>query len=185
MSNSICFKPTEEFVKSNIESKLFYKHDDMKRIIEKTKTNILVEVMSNPNINKEVSFTIMGNCLDVALRYLSSSVEQDVLKDAVDMFYENGTIEYSSWEYSSYSVMREFEDFFSDCFKDLLILKHVVTTPDYFNDKENFDTKREDIDEVLGTYIFNCRYFYIEKLSNLLNEFKVDGFEEDGVENEE
>lgn len=185
MSYSICFKPTEEFVKSNIESQLFHTHDDMKRVIEKTKTNVLVEVMSKPNMDKDKNFTIIGNGLEVALRYLSSSIEQDVLKDAVDKFNENGTIEYCSWEYSSYSVMREFEEFFSDCFKDLLILKHVVETPDYFNDKENFDTKREDIDEVLDMYVSNCRRFYIEKLSNMLEEYKVDDFEEFGGENEE
>ena len=146
-------KPTKEAIEAKLPKPHVCGHEDIKQ-------NLMANCMVPTDIikaRKEIEFN---------LNFIYGDILNEVKADAIEQFEKNGEIAYCGWTYS-----HEYPDFTIDETKEnttsqLAILKSIVRTPDYFEEKDKFFEKLNDITEIVDCFVDNCydiaRYEIIE-----------------------
>ena len=162
-------KPTKEAMEK-IEKYHVSTYDDIKENL----MAICMEKTDMIKARKEIAF---------ALNYIYMCIQAEVHEDAHKQFEENGTIEYCGAEFRSNYPHIDEKTLKEHTNHELSILKAIVPTPDYFEEKTKFYEKINDITEIIDDYIMSAYTVAQYEIVNVLSEFDVT-YKEDEEETE-
>lgn len=157
MSYYKTFVPTEEVMKKYQTSDIDY----FSIVLLQTVVYCMKQCKEDDMYN---AYTKLQN----SLKMIDNSVRDDVYKMIKSQFDNEKKVWFCGWQYAHDNDYDK-KDIMDHTLKQLLVLKTVVPTPDYFEAKQNFDTKLHDIEEIIEDMkdiLWECWiYEVIEELS--------------------
>lgn len=82
------------------------------------------------------------------LESIDFAVKNEVFKNVYEQYEKEGKVWFCGWQYSHDNYLDK-EDIMAHTLKQLAVLKMVVKTPDYFDEREKFDKKLYDVEEII------------------------------------
>lgn len=174
MSYYATFKPTEEAIK---KLKPFVNTEKNKQWISDTKNEILLKCLIKSDMT---DFIKVSNELRYLLRALEKSYQDESKQYCINRYNEEDSHEvwFCGWEYSRPCNAPDMEDVTDYVLRDLLVLKFIVPTPDYFEDSEKFFDKLNEINEKIEYFCESASKAEDFRIMEELKEFRVNDYDE-------
>ena len=167
MGYQITFRPPKEFVDKELKTRAGSM--DMSDNIRDLKIEIMTFCMK-PN-EKFTSNNI--NKLSYHLRLLYNMIRTNTFDRAVKLFESEGEIWYCGWNFSHEECEWDLEEIISQQIENFIILKELVNTPDWFDEREKFYEKINDIKSEISGFEEICEEIAIYEVMNMLRKFNV------------
>lgn len=167
MGYQITFRPPKEFVDTQLKPKAG--SSVMARDIRDLKIEIMMYCMKPDE--KAVSNDI--NRLSYMLRLMYNMIKNDTFAEAVRRFEEDGEIWYCGWNFSHEACEWDLEDSISMQVEDFIILKGLVSTPDWFDEHEKFYEKLNEVKSNISGFEEICEEIAIYEVMDMLREFDI------------
>ena len=166
MGYQITFKPTKEFVDTQLKSKAAT--SDMTNDIRNYKLEALLFCMRPCEKDNEYKYI---NRLGYLLRTLYNMVRSNKFLDAINRFDTDGEIWYCGWNYSHDECEWDLDDVIANQIEDMMIFKELVITPDWFDASEKFYEKLNEVKTGIAGFEEICEESAIYEIMNMLRDF--------------
>lgn len=168
MGYQITFRPPKEFVDTQLKSRAAA--SDMTSELRNCKLEAMLLCMKPSEKDKAYNYI---NRMSYLLRMIYNMVRSNKFQEAIDRFNEDGEIWYCGWNYSHDECDWELENVIANQIEDMMILKELVTTPDWFDASEKFYEKLNEVKSGITGFEEICEEIVIYEIMGMLREFDV------------
>lgn len=172
MSYYATFKPTD---KAMADFKPWADEQKINQFISDAKNEIIVKCMTG-NIGKDVLKT--SSELRFILTQLASYTNQLSRICSYNQYQEDKSVWFCGWKYAKDTCV-DMDDVENHVIKELLLLTHVIGTPDFFEKEEEFYEKVNRIVSEVDYFLESAQEAADFRIMNELKEFRVDDGEDE------